>query len=875
MPTIIGNIKKYFRDRKQSRCVASERAEVRTVFKFKYTIFKELLNANTELLALLSDVEEKLNGNQVFGAAYIKRQANGALMQAFQMVKSINALSGDTYPGLYDVLETINGQIKTIISERKDHQAPAYVLDYSEISRYDTDWVGGKNANLGEIKNKLDLPVPDGFAISTRAFDDFIRQSGLNEEIIKKRNLIYVDDFDLLSRLSKEVMDLIEATPLPEAIGNDIMAAFDRLRGQSSDCRVAMRSSAIGEDGDISFAGQYLTLLNVEPDLICEAYKSIAASLYSARAIAYRSSKGFFDEDLAMAAACVTMVDAVASGVMYTRHPFDLVNENILIHAVWGLGPYAVEGVVTPDCYMVSKKDQFRLISMVVTEKIVKQVCLKKGGVGEVPVESENQNRSCLSEKQIRTLASYGKILEDHFKEPQDVEWALDAQGDLVILQSRPLKIQAQIKGQGVAAEPVPGYTMLIDQADIACQGLGKGPAVHVRNEDDLVHFPRGGILIARHSSPEYVVAIKHCQAIVVESGSVSGHMAAIAREFKVPTLIGGKDVMTRIKPGTELTVDAYTGRVYEGRVSELIAAAQNQEPHMNGTPAYEILKKVAEWMTPLYLVNPRSSRFTPQGCRTLHDIARFCHEQSYSEMFKVGDLISKHHGWSFCLDAHLPMDLHLIDLGGGITDKAVNDERRIRVEDILSLPFLALLSGMLSKDIDGSEPRPVSISGLFSVMKEQALFPGHVGERFGDRSYAIIADKYLNFSSRVGYHYSVVDAYCGKTINKNYISFSFKGGAADKSRRMRRVKAIARILEQEGFSVDVKADKVDARIMKYPCTYIESRLDMLGKLLIFTRQMDMLMTSDDSVDWVVNNFLKGNFTLDFPASAHDETGPM
>ncbi|MBU1168920.1 MAG: phosphoenolpyruvate synthase [Proteobacteria bacterium] len=872
MATIIGNIRKFLLDRKKSRDMASASAEMSAVFRFKYSLFKELLTANSELLNILADVEEKLKGDQSFGNVYIKTQTNRALMQAFQMVKSINALSGNKFPELYEVLETLNGKIRAVVDERKERKAPSYVMDYSEISIDDADLVGGKNANLGEIKNNLHLPVPQGFAISTRAFEDFIKQGHLKDEIIKKRNLIYVDDFELLNRLSKEVETLIQSRSLPDILEKDIMNAVDRMWGQDPDLRVAMRSSAIGEDGDISFAGQYLTLLNVDRDRICDAYKSIAASLYSARAIAYRSSKGFYDEDLAMAVACIRMVDSVASGVMYTRHPYDIVNENILINAVWGLGTYAVDGVIIPDSYGVSKDKALKLISKTISTKTTKQVCLKHGGVCEAPVEEEKQNQACLTDDQIRLLASYGRDLENHYKTAQDVEWALDPDGVITILQSRPLKVQAPAQGKGLKADAVPGYHVVIEGADVACPGLGKGLAVHVRSGDDLIHFPQGGVLIARHSSPEFVVAMKRCQAIVVESGSVSGHMAAVAREFNVPTLIGGKDVMDLIPPGMELTVDAYAGRVYEKIVHELVAAVRTQEPHMKGTPAYGILKRAAEWMTPLYLISPKSARFTPAGCRTLHDIARFCHEHSYGEMFNVSDLASKHHGWSFCLDADLPMDLHLIDLGGGLKDEALSGNHKIRVEQILSVPFLALLSGMMSPEIASIEPRPVNLSGFFSVMREQVLFPGHVGERFGDRSYAIIADKYLNFSSRVGYHYSVVDAYCGKTINKNYITFSFKGGAADKTRRIRRVKAIALILEKEGFHVDMKADKVDARILKYPCTSIESRLDMLGKLLIFTRQMDMLMTSDASVEWVAENFVKGNYRLSFTGSGQGES---
>lgn len=873
MPTIIGNIKKYFSDRKKNQEIKEAGAEMSSVFRFKYRIFKELLAANSELLTLLSDVEEKLKGDKDFGAIYIKNQTQKALMQAFLMVKNINVLSNEAYMELYGVLESINGRIKTALNERKSTAPGAYIMDYSALNRYDSDLVGGKNANLGELKNKLGMPVPQGFAITTRTFDEFLAQTNLKDEIIRKRNLIYVDDITQLTGLCREVTDLIESQPLPDALSREILTAYDRTFGKDSGVRVAMRSSAIGEDGDISFAGQYLTLLNVDREGLCRAYASVAASLYTVRSVTYRKSKGIYDEDLAMAVACIQMVDPVASGVMYTRHPYDLTNEDILINGVWGLGTYAVDGVVTPDRYSVSKDDSLTLLSKIIAEKSIKQVCLEKGGIGETRVAMDMQNQPCLTDGQVRTLAGYGRAIEAHYKEPQDVEWAVDHQGKVLILQSRPLNIKQNLLSQKAKADAVSGYRLLIDQADIACPGLGKGPAVHVSSGEDLTHFPKGGILIARHSSPEFVVAMSACNGIVVESGSVSGHMAAVSREMNVPTLIGGKNIMALLRPGMDLTVDAYTGRVYEGLVNELIAAEQKQEPHMKGTPAHGTLKKVAELMNPLHLVNPRSPRFKPTGCRTLHDIARFCHEKSYGEMFKVSDLASKGHGWSYRLDAPLPMDLHLIDLGGGLLNSLPNGENRIKPDRIISVPFLALLSGMLNKDVAALEPRPIDLSGFFSVMREQVLSPGHVGERFGDRSYAIIADKYLNFSSRVGYHYSVVDAYCGQTINKNYVSFSFKGGAADKTRRIRRVKAIALILTREGFVVDMKADKVDARIQKYPCSYIESRLDVLGRLLIFTRQMDMLMASDASVEWVADNFLAGNYGLKKPVPSVNGAG--
>ncbi len=142
-------------------------------------------------------------------------------------------------------------------------------------------------------------------------------------------------------------------------------------------------------------------------------------------------------------------------------------------------------------------------------------------------------------------------------------------------------------------------------------------------------------------------------------------------------------------------------------------------------------------------------------------------------------------------------------------------------------------------------------------------LSPNNTEERFGDRSYAIISDKYLNFSSRIGYHYSVLDSYCSDSLHKNYITFSFKGGAADELRRNRRARAIAMIFQELDFQVEVREDRVDARFYKYEKPVIEAKLDMVGRLLQFTRQMDMLMRCEASVEVLAKSFLAGNYNLD------------
>jgi pyruvate,water dikinase len=360
----------------------------------------------------------------------------------------------------------------------------------------------------------------------------------------------------------------------------------------------------------------------------------------------------------------------------------------------------------------------------------------------------------------------------------------------------------------------------------------------------------------------------------VTDSGSITGHMAALTREFMLPALLNTGTATERIKAGAEITVDAYSGRIYAGRVTELLGMQVSRGALMKDSPVYHLLRKVADFIVPLNLLDPKSAAFTPQNCRTIHDMMRLIHELVYHEMFQISELATEHGRISVKLNAPIPLDLYLIDLGGGISTEAAT-ARDVSVGQITSTPFRALLKGMLREELRRQEPRPVNIGGFLSVMSRQMLSPPNIAvERFGDRSYAIISDKYLNFSSRVGYHYSILDVYCGQTATKNYINFEFKGGAADDVRRNRRTRAIGQILSKFGFDVEVKGDRVTARIHKRTALILEDMLDHLGRLLQFTRQMDMLMHTDESVGAIAQSFIEGDYCLERQSGKDSTAAP-
>lgn len=836
------------------------------LFRYKYSCFKMLLDSNAEFLNVIADMEEKLRGEQVFGMSYVRSRSAKAVFHALRMIKNLDDLSGHRYASLFDALEKINLKIKESLNSKKEISIKELILPYSAINAEMTDWVGGKNANLGEIHGRIGLPVPGGFAVTVKAFESFLLNSPLFDEISGKKMKIDPDNAESIKTISDEIRQLIISAGLPHPIEEAILTAYAKLtdetscgRTQGSSLKISMRSSAVGEDGELSFAGQYLTVLNVPQEDLIKTYKEIVASLYTPSAIAYRLNKGIRDEDIAMSVACLQMIESQASGVMYSRNPLNMLEENIIITAVWGLGPYAVDGVVTPDTYTVGKNGL--ILSSDISRKTVRLNGKQDGGLTEIPVADDLREKPCLSPDNIAVLAGYARKLEEHYGCPQDIEWALDRSGSVFILQSRPLR--AEDSGRSYPVTPVlAGYPLLIEKGVIVSGGVGFGPAFHVSSEEDLLNFPEGAVLVARHSSPKIAMVMKKTRAIITDMGNIAGHMATLAREFAVPTIVSAGKATSVIPQGMPVTVDAYSGRVYQGKVPELEALQITGAFPMKETPVYRVLREISDRIVPLNLLDPGSPDFAPSFCRTLHDISRLVHELSYAEMFKLSDFVSDNKGLAFKLKGDIPLDLYVIDLGSGLEENNTN-LNCITPDKIASVPFKALLKGLTNKSFQQNRVRPVEFKGFLSVMREQMLAPPSPAERFGDRSYAIISDKYLNFSSRVGYHYSIIDSYCSKTVNMNYISFSFKGGAADDIRRNRRARAIARILKSLDFAAEVTGDRVNARYQKHEINLTEEKLDMIGRLLQFTRQMDMLMTNDASIEVLADNFLTGNYNLD------------
>ncbi|HDZ61555.1 MAG TPA: hypothetical protein ENH40_00205, partial [Nitrospirae bacterium] len=732
--------------------------------KSKYYSYKNLLLKNNELLSTLSDVEENIRTGtitlQTF-RAYLARIFD----TAFGFIQSLNDMAENKYTYLYDILERIRTDIDSGFTERPAEELRDMVIPLERISKDSFKDTGSKAGNLGELRNRIGLPVPKGFAITVGAYRDFISANNLNEKINSLIASLDISDITKTEQASKEIKQMIISSEVPSHIKQ---AIEKEVQSPDSEKGYSVRSSAVGEDGKLSFAGQFRSILNVKAEAVADAYKEVLASKYSSRAMFYRMAKGIKDKDMPMAVCVLEMVDSRSSGVLYTLNPGQPEKEETLISSVWGQGQYAVGGTISPDIFILDRKNKGRIASSTVSDKQVKLILDESGGTKEVPVAKDKIDMPSISEKEISRLYDLSCLIEKNFGEPQDIEWTIDEHGHIIFLQSRPLKVMSTKRPASYASpSPVSGQNVVLAEGESASGGIASGKVHIIDSIHQVADVPHGSVLVAKRSSNELVKIMPRVAAILVESGSKTTHLATVAREFNVPLIMNIRNVKGNLR-NKVVTVDANTGRVYEGKVhASLLSAGQ---PPADIDPEYgEPIKKAMKMITPLNLVTIEKGDIAPEEIKTIHDIIRFVHEFSVREMFSIGEF-SEHEGFTHqLLSDSIPMYFYVIDLDGGLVEEA-KFLKKITPEHITSVPFKALWKGMTNERVRWSGPVDIDMGGLASVMARSFVRTG-VSEK-GGKAYVIATDQYLNLSVKLAYHFTVFDAFCGESYINNYINF-------------------------------------------------------------------------------------------------------
>lgn len=840
-----------------------DRQKAMAAFRRRYISFKQLLQANADLaqsMAVLGNAQDSTVSTRV-----VRKQARRALLLCKRMIDALNAISGNRYTDLNQALEKIAERVEAELRQHAKGDLRTIVASFSELDSSMAYIVGGKSANLGEASTRLNMRIPRGFAVTIKAGTIFLLRNGdLMQKIYAHLAKIDPDKPHTIRAAARAIERLVSEAPVPPALLDEMLKAWDNAFGEdSATILAALRSSAVSEDGAQSFAGQYESVLGVSRATLPDAIRKVIGSLFSERALAYRAAHGYALDAIGMGLCCLEMIEPKAAGVAFSRHPVDLRSNCAVINAVPGLGENVVDGTSPCDQWLVSRANG-KIRDRRIADKHFRSVCSATGASRTEALDAESAHAPSLTDEQVGEISQMALDLEHHYHYPQDIEWAIDQEDRLFLLQTRPLGLDAgnadYEEGKGCPLPGTESIKPLIYGGDVASRGVAFGPVVHVHPNQEPAHFPDGAILVAQNSTPNLMTVLRKAGALLAEAGSLTGHLASVCREFAIPAVFNLPGVYALLKDGQQVTVDALAGRVFDGEVPQLLELRRPPVKSLPNTPALALLRRLNPWILPLHLIDPHSENFKPENCSSLHDIMRYAHEKSYTEMFALSDTLSESgiEGAAARMECAIPIDLYVIDLGGGLKEKNLSVARP---EDVASLPFATLLKGMLNPELVPKGPRPVNMRGFLSVMS-QSMIGGNLraGERFGDRSYAIISDRYLNFSSRVGYHYAILDSWCGDTINKNYIRFEFAGGAAGDEQRARRARCIGLILGELGFTVEVSHDRIRARFQKYPRLETAARLDQLGRLLIMTRQMDMLMVNEESVRVFADKFLNGEY---------------
>jgi pyruvate,water dikinase len=827
--------------------------QVRLRGKFEH--FRRLLDHNNQALEIMADLEEKFSGDFLFDTGYLFAQVEHLGASVSGMVAELNRMTQDAYQELTPICRRLVTDIQEDLARVPEIPVTPLILPLDALNREWAGAVGGKMANLGELKNRLRLSTPEGFAVSAFAYKHFLESTGLAAELETRLAQARIDDLDSLEAVSQDIQALVRQASLPTGLEGALQRAALDLGAPF----LAVRSSAVGEDTEISFAGQFVTLLNVKAEQLPEHYKEVVAGKFSSQAIFYWKYQGFSVNEVPMAVGCVVMVPARASGVMFSLDPHAPEEQTVLISGVWGLGPYAVSGAITPDIFTVSREAGRPIRRRQIAAKPAALVCRPEGGVMARALSEAEAASPCLTDDQVRTLAAIAMRLEEHFGAPQDIEWALDDNGNLMILQSRPLRIASQTFGV-VPREHCPAsVTPLLDVGLRAVGGVAAGPVHLFSRDDDVQAIPEGAVVVARQPVARLVLAMPRLAAIVTERGNPTDHMSILAREFRVPTLVDVTDATKVLQPGQMVTVDADLARIYPGVLTELLESRPPVDETLKNSLLFRKLKKILQKTVPLNLLDPESPEFQATNCRTPHDITRFCHEKAMDAMFSL-DVERAVEASGVCrLKTDLPLNLFILDLGGGL---GVQGQALVPEADILCRPFLALLKGFHHPRVSWAGQVAMDLKGFISVFANTLYDMNKTDRGLGGKSFAILTDRYLNFNSRLGYHFGLVDAFITPERNDNYITFQFKGGAANPERRERRARLLKNLLDDLGFNVMVKGDLVQGRLIKFSEEETEAILERLGVIIAFSRQLDLALVSEAVLDRCLDAFRSEDYSL-------------
>lgn len=808
--------------------------------------FRDLVEKNNQVLELIADAGEKLGGEYVYDRHYLETLARDLDLAARVVVDDLNIVTDNRYSELVERLNEIEAALTAVLEGRTFAPDAAPILKLADIGFEHVDVVGEKMARLGEIARRSCCRVPPAFAITVTAFRQLMGRHGRS-------------DVDLNALRDDELAELahkVRAWSLPWSLARAMRREASRLTSRGGCPWLAVRSSAVGEDGSASFAGQFKTLLGISPRDVPRAYCEIVASLFEPAVAGYWRGRAGVRGPGPMAVGCMCLVKARSSGVLYTVDPSRPEKPLMVVSATWGLGTTVVEGLGAVDRFVVSRTPPHEVVSRAIEEKTERCTVVDGSGHRRFTVSPEDQRRAAIDDAALAELAAVGLRIERFMRGAQDIEWVIDEDGQLFVVQTRPLKLEPVVRHESrrdlrttVAEQTV----LLRGRGEIACRGIAAGEVRIIRERADIENLPSEAVLVARTSSPRLAEAMGEAAAVITDVGTSTGHLAAVARELRLPSIVDVGNATEILENGQIITVDAEENVVYRGRIEELLHYQLLQSSTFEESLEFRMLRKMLRRIAPLHLRDPRSPDFVAQKCSTYHDVIRFAHEKAVEQLIS-GQWVRAggESGPISRLRLPIPLDLVVVDLGGGLDWRGGGPPE---VEEVCG-PLRPMLDALVADGVWATGPADMDLDGLMSSAT-RASPVSTVGAQ-PEQNLAIISSNYLHLALRLGYHFNIVDCFLSEVRNDNYLYFRFVGGVTEMARRTRRALLLKKILEHYDFVVEGTGDLVIGRNKKAAPESMREKLRMVGRLIGFSRQLDVMLREDGLVDQCVERFLAG-----------------
>ena len=832
----------------QNRPKGRETAEI-NIWRLQslFNNFRRILFLNNAILEDMDHMERALGGEYIFDRAFLETSVRTIASRVHHVTYNLNALTGNGYIPLYDRYQDVRTILDDILSGNTGVLAHSPVLPLHAVGWELEPLVGIDLVCLAELRHHRESRVTEGFVITAEGTQALTgqkmtpvhtdhRAAGVSSTEVRMelgeqfKSLLALQS---APRFSVVVTRIEGEEELVQELGRFVLAPVTDGPG----VEIIVESCSIGSSP--AMASEALQKI-IQPlpasddsgvDLYVRCLEHLVCTIFAWFEKSAQEPIGPF------AVFVRGSLPATVSGTIQTRSAAKGFLESLSITAD------LPDADATGDTFLLRRTYPFDVIQSTIAPRPAgyhfPEGRLATGAASTH--ESFGRGSALVEIKVLKRLAETAMMLERMLGAPVAVRWECLMDGECCITGLTPIPVgQEEIVGDGPARE---------QEAEILCRGghlvqsgIAAGTVVHVTSEMIPTDFPAGAVAVAQMASPQLTPVLQRAAAIITEKGTTTGHLATVARELRLPALFGVPGALTLLPPGTEVTVDASETTVYRGIHETLLQQGAREMDLSPSDPEYRTLRRLLRFIRPLNLINPESPNFSPDGCRTFHDIIHFCHEKAVDELAHfqerrpgLGAIRTRR------MDLGVPMDIRVLDIGGGM---ATEEGRELTPDATRSEPFAVFLEGLLKPQAWTTELPSLGLRDIFSSMPRSM---GMLSEPVGNlgENLAIVSHDYMNISLRLGYHFSVIDAHLGTDGSRNYVYFRFAGGLADPERRNRRARFISQVLKAMDFSVSVKGDLVIGRLKMAESDILRSALSILGALTAFSRQRDTSLYSD------------------------------